>query len=201
MTLKCQACGQAFVDFDGCFALRCSRCLAGLCAWCGKSCANQTVAHDHVRPPALTELMVGSCGFTHFPGIDSFTSSYIHTIYPIHCYTVSGLTPWCCRPPEKMFDKARQVGHAAVSKASIEGDCGGLRRRSGACSSLAALGNGLKLQRSSAAKARSCSDARQGKLSQGRPRPMSHSLQRRATASVEAFKAPKRAMQQFRKPM
>ena len=22
----------------------------------------------------------------------------------------SGLTPWCCRPPEKMFDKARQVG-------------------------------------------------------------------------------------------
>ena len=103
--------------------------------------------------------------------------------------------------PEKMFDKARQVGHAAVSKASIEGDCGGLRRRSGACSSLAALGNGLKLQRSSAAKARSCSDARQGKLSQGRPRPMSHSLQRRATASVEAFKAPKRAMQQFRKPM
>ena len=110
LTLKCQACGQAFVDFDGCFALRCSRCLAGLCAWCGKSCANQTVAHDHVRPPALTELMVGSCGFTHFPGIDSFTSSYIHTIYPIHCYTVSGLTPWCCRPPEKMFDKARQVG-------------------------------------------------------------------------------------------
>lgn len=49
LTLKCQACGQAFVDFDGCFALRCSRCLAGLCAWCGKSCANQTVAHDHVR--------------------------------------------------------------------------------------------------------------------------------------------------------
>ena len=99
-----------------------------------------------------------------------------------------------------MFDKARQVGCAAVSKDFIEGDCGGLRRRSGACS-LAALGNGLKLQRSSAAKARSCSDARQGKLSQGRPRPMPHSLQRRATASVEAFKAPKHATQQFRKPM
>ncbi|CAK9013451.1 unnamed protein product [Durusdinium trenchii] len=49
LTFKCQACGQAFVDFDGCFALRCSRCHAGLCAWCGKSCENQTVAHDHVR--------------------------------------------------------------------------------------------------------------------------------------------------------
>lgn len=48
LTLKCQACGQAFVDFDGCFALRCSRCLAGLCAWCGRSCENQTVAHGHV---------------------------------------------------------------------------------------------------------------------------------------------------------
>ena len=64
----------------------------------------------------------------------------------------------------------------------------GLRRRSGARSSLAALaalGSGLKLQRSSAAKAPSCSDARQGKVSQVRPQPMSHSLQRRATASVE----------------
>ncbi|CAJ1376515.1 unnamed protein product [Effrenium voratum] len=49
LTLKCQACGQAFIDFEGCFALTCSRCKSGMCGWCGKSFRNLDLAHDHVR--------------------------------------------------------------------------------------------------------------------------------------------------------
>eukprot|EP00961_Rhodomonas_salina_P093268 1255120-Rhodomonas_salina.1 len=51
MTLKCprQGCGQAFVDFEGCFALRCSRpsCKCGFCAWCLEDCGQD--AHAHIR--------------------------------------------------------------------------------------------------------------------------------------------------------
>eukprot|EP00929_Paragymnodinium_shiwhaense_P039962 TRINITY_DN20911_c0_g2_i2.p1 TRINITY_DN20911_c0_g2~~TRINITY_DN20911_c0_g2_i2.p1 ORF type:complete len:279 (-),score=25.42 TRINITY_DN20911_c0_g2_i2:115-951(-) len=35
LTIKCPRCAQAFVDFDGCFALTCSRCGGAICAWCG----------------------------------------------------------------------------------------------------------------------------------------------------------------------
>jgi hypothetical protein len=36
LTRKCprQNCRQAFLDFDGCFALTCSSCCCGFCAWC-----------------------------------------------------------------------------------------------------------------------------------------------------------------------
>jgi hypothetical protein len=49
LTLACprQGCGQAFVDFDGCCALVCSRCACGFCAWCLADCGND--AHEHVR--------------------------------------------------------------------------------------------------------------------------------------------------------
>jgi len=48
LTLKCPRCGQAFVDFNGCMALTCSRggCNCGFCALCLKDCG--TDAHAHV---------------------------------------------------------------------------------------------------------------------------------------------------------
>lgn len=45
LTLKCPRCGQAFVDFEACFALRC-KCGAAFCGWCLKDCGND--AHAHV---------------------------------------------------------------------------------------------------------------------------------------------------------
>jgi hypothetical protein len=48
LTLSCFRCGQAFVDFDGCCALTCSRqgCGCGFCAFCLKDCGSD--AHAHV---------------------------------------------------------------------------------------------------------------------------------------------------------
>ena len=46
LNLACPRCGQAFVDFNGCFALKCSRCNAGFCAYCLEDCGND--AHAHV---------------------------------------------------------------------------------------------------------------------------------------------------------
>lgn len=48
LTLKCPRCGQAFLDFVGCFALQCSRCPCGFCAWCGADSGGSN-AHEHVR--------------------------------------------------------------------------------------------------------------------------------------------------------
>jgi len=47
LTLACPRCRQAFVDFEGCFALTCSRCQCGFCAWCLEDCGSD--AHQHVR--------------------------------------------------------------------------------------------------------------------------------------------------------
>eukprot|EP00740_Mantoniella_antarctica_P004743 CAMPEP_0181356476 /NCGR_PEP_ID=MMETSP1106-20121128/4444_1 /TAXON_ID=81844 /ORGANISM="Mantoniella antarctica, Strain SL-175" /LENGTH=327 /DNA_ID=CAMNT_0023469267 /DNA_START=155 /DNA_END=1135 /DNA_ORIENTATION=+ len=46
LTLCCPRCKQAFLDFDGCFALNCSRCSAGFCAYCLADCGRD--AHQHV---------------------------------------------------------------------------------------------------------------------------------------------------------
>jgi len=48
LTLKCPApyCKKAFLDFVGCFALTCSACHIGFCAWCLKNCGGD--AHAHV---------------------------------------------------------------------------------------------------------------------------------------------------------
>uniref|UniRef100_A0A0G4HBZ4 Protein kinase domain-containing protein n=1 Tax=Chromera velia CCMP2878 TaxID=1169474 RepID=A0A0G4HBZ4_9ALVE len=48
LTLRCPRpeCGQAFVNFEGCFALTCSRCRAGFCGWCLADCGDD--AHAHV---------------------------------------------------------------------------------------------------------------------------------------------------------
>merc|ERR1719231_2003013 len=48
LTLSCPRCNQAFVDFNGCMALTCSRagCGCGFCALCQADCGND--AHGHV---------------------------------------------------------------------------------------------------------------------------------------------------------
>ena len=38
LTDACPRCKQAFLDFNGCCALTCSRCPCGFCAWCLQVC-------------------------------------------------------------------------------------------------------------------------------------------------------------------
>ena len=52
LCLCCPRCGQAFVDFEGCFALACSRCGCGFCAYCLADCGAD--AHPHVRQCTLS---------------------------------------------------------------------------------------------------------------------------------------------------
>jgi IBR domain, a half RING-finger domain/Zinc finger C-x8-C-x5-C-x3-H type (and similar)/RNA recognition motif. (a.k.a. RRM, RBD, or RNP domain) len=47
LTLKCPCCKQAFLDFDGCFALKCGTCPCGFCGWCLTDCGSD--AHAHVK--------------------------------------------------------------------------------------------------------------------------------------------------------
>jgi len=46
LTSKCPRCRTAFLDFEGCCALKCSRCPCQFCAWCGVDCGAD--AHRHV---------------------------------------------------------------------------------------------------------------------------------------------------------
>jgi len=48
LTLKCPraACHAAFLDFEGCFALKCGQCNCGFCGWCLADCGVD--AHAHV---------------------------------------------------------------------------------------------------------------------------------------------------------
>jgi hypothetical protein len=52
LTVKCPRCSQAFVDFDGCFALQCSRCAAGICGWCMADCGADSHTHVMAGCPA-----------------------------------------------------------------------------------------------------------------------------------------------------
>ena len=47
LTQKCPRCKKAFLDFDGCFALKCSNCPCAFCGWCLADCGND--AHSHVK--------------------------------------------------------------------------------------------------------------------------------------------------------
>eukprot|EP00811_Abedinium_folium_P012236 NODE_21343_length_758_cov_4.706815.p2 GENE.NODE_21343_length_758_cov_4.706815~~NODE_21343_length_758_cov_4.706815.p2 ORF type:complete len:106 (+),score=23.77 NODE_21343_length_758_cov_4.706815:3-320(+) len=49
LTLRCPSCSQAFVDFNGCFALVCARCGGHFCGWCLKPCLTADTTHNHVR--------------------------------------------------------------------------------------------------------------------------------------------------------
>lgn len=46
LTLACPRCSQAFVDFEGCFSIRCSACQCSFCGWCLADCGSD--AHPHV---------------------------------------------------------------------------------------------------------------------------------------------------------
>jgi hypothetical protein len=46
LTDACPRCSQAFLDFNGCCALTCSRCPCAFCAWCLADCGAD--AHRHV---------------------------------------------------------------------------------------------------------------------------------------------------------
>lgn len=56
LTLRCPRCRTAFYDFEGCFALTCSRCQpkCGFCAWCLADCGED--AHRHVATCAHNSL-------------------------------------------------------------------------------------------------------------------------------------------------
>ena len=65
LTVRCPHpnCGQAFVDFSGCFALSCSRCRKYFCGWCLSTAANNDACHTHVRQCASklsNDLFFGS---------------------------------------------------------------------------------------------------------------------------------------------
>eukprot|EP00978_Attheya_sp_CCMP212_P049088 scaffold614348_cov63-Attheya_sp.AAC.4 len=47
LTLRCPRCRQAFLDFEGCFAISCSGCSCKFCGWCLEDCGND--AHPHVK--------------------------------------------------------------------------------------------------------------------------------------------------------
>jgi len=51
LTLKCPRCKKAFVDFEGCFALKCNSCPCNFCAGCLKDCGEN--AHQHVAKCAV----------------------------------------------------------------------------------------------------------------------------------------------------
>lgn len=47
LNCSCPRCHQVFLDFSDCFALKCSRCPCGFCAWCLLDCGDD--AHEHVK--------------------------------------------------------------------------------------------------------------------------------------------------------
>ena len=46
LNLKCPRCHAVFIDFSGCFALKCASCPCSFCAWCLADCGSD--AHAHV---------------------------------------------------------------------------------------------------------------------------------------------------------
>ena len=63
LTCRCPRCHQAFLDFSGCFALKCSRCPCAFCAWCLADCGAD--AHNHVavacqHKPDIADVYFGT---------------------------------------------------------------------------------------------------------------------------------------------
>lgn len=56
LTLRCPRCKQAFLDFDGCFALTCGTCGCAFCGWCLQDCGDDSHPHAntcaHMEPGA-----------------------------------------------------------------------------------------------------------------------------------------------------
>ena len=78
LTTKCGRCQQAFVDFEGCLALSCSRCAANFCAWCLTVFDNSQLAHSHVL--ACNERPSGHNGLYASPDV-------VHTYHTNRCRT------------------------------------------------------------------------------------------------------------------
>jgi hypothetical protein len=69
LTLKCPRCSKAFLDFEACFALRCSDsgghgCGTAFCGYCLEDCGDLRTAHRHV----------GSCEHNSAPGKALFST-------------------------------------------------------------------------------------------------------------------------------
>jgi hypothetical protein len=62
LTLSCPRCSQAFIEFEGCFALTCSRqgCGCGFCAYCLKDCDADAHQHVAICPQNTTRDVFGS---------------------------------------------------------------------------------------------------------------------------------------------
>lgn len=46
---SCPACGQAFMDFEGCAAVECAVCKVAFCGWCGVFTGTSEAVHKHVK--------------------------------------------------------------------------------------------------------------------------------------------------------
>ena len=75
LTDACPRCKQAFVDFNGCCALSCSRCPCNFCAWCLKDCGAD--AHAHVAN-CPHNLAPGSCVFVCVCVSSMHPREYVH---------------------------------------------------------------------------------------------------------------------------
>lgn len=53
LTLRCPRCKQAFIDFENCFAITCSKCKCEFCGYCLQDCGDD--AHAHVVKCPLNE--------------------------------------------------------------------------------------------------------------------------------------------------
>jgi hypothetical protein len=64
LTDRCPHCRNAFWDFEGCCAVRCSSCPGHFCGWCLAKCDGSAAAHEHVRSceqkPAGADAYFGS---------------------------------------------------------------------------------------------------------------------------------------------
>ena len=70
LTLKCPKCKRAFLDFDGCFAVKCSNCSCGFCGWCLKDCGVDAHSHVIACPSAET-----SCKGSYYGTQEQFKES------------------------------------------------------------------------------------------------------------------------------
>ena len=89
INLKCPRCKAVFVDFEGCFAVKCSSCPCGFCAWCFADCGSD--AHPHVmqcphKPP-------GNSSRTYYGTAAEFEAQNLRRRKKMLCEFVGGLKP------------------------------------------------------------------------------------------------------------
>jgi hypothetical protein len=101
LTAKCPKCRAAFLDFDGCMALTCSRCQCAFCAICLEHCGSD--AHGHV---AQCRFNTRGEVFASKPEIEDMQKTWrIHKIKEVCTSTYAEY--WC---------RARSSGQVQASK-------------------------------------------------------------------------------------